>query len=154
MRPYRIVMTLMIIGAAGISTPGITLGQDSKSGTAPSSDTPSQIAPKPTSAAPSENAAEVAPSGAVDRGIKIRKSIPVMGKGKRWAVVVGIQYTKEDRSAWKDRGEIPPLANAENDADDFATMLKGKYGYTEDKVFLLKGKEATRDAITDLLAEG
>jgi tetratricopeptide (TPR) repeat protein len=77
-----------------------------------------------------------------------------MSKGRRWAIVVGIQYTKEERAEWKDRGDIPPLKNAEKDAADVVQILREKYGYPEGSIFLLRGRQATRDAIANLLFEG
>ena len=73
---------------------------------------------------------------------------------KKWAVVVGINYSREDRAQWKDRGDITDLRRAENDARSVAQILKTKYGYEEECVKLLLGKAATRDAIADLLMDG
>ena len=109
--------------------------------------------PSAPPAASEARPAEAGPAAAL-RSIRIPKPSPAQEKGKRWAVVVGLQYTKEERAEWKDRGYIPPLKNAEKDAADFAQILKEKYGYPEDSIILLKGKEATRDAIANLLLEG
>lgn len=71
---------------------------------------------------------------------------------KRWAVVVGINYT-DSKSAGGDRKVIPPLRNAENDARAVADLLVKHYGYERDCVRLLLGKEATQAAILSAIGD-
>lgn len=59
-----------------------------------------------------------------------------------WAVVIGINtYT-----------EWPKLSYAVNDARAIEEKLKEQFGFKEDHIFSLYDKDATRDNITDLLA--
>ncbi|MFO0959127.1 MAG: caspase family protein, partial [Isosphaeraceae bacterium] len=93
-------------------------------------------------------------AGPEARGIRVPKQAAPLATGKRWAVVVGVGYNEQDRAEWKDRGEVRRLPNAEKDAGGVAKILREKYGYEEDAVFLLLGRQANRDAIEDLLREG
>jgi tetratricopeptide (TPR) repeat protein len=72
---------------------------------------------------------------------------------KKWAVVVGINYNREDRKALN-RGEIDRLDRAESDAKEFADAIIKYYGYRKDEVVLLTGKDATKEAIEGYLRNG
>ena len=72
----------------------------------------------------------------------------------RWAVVVGVNYDEADRTAWSGYGDVPELLKAEGDAEAVARVLTEKYGYDPDSVRVLIGKQATKQAIEDLLFEG
>jgi tetratricopeptide (TPR) repeat protein len=137
------------------STPAMALVQE-ESGPGGSAPKNPSVAEKSRPRAVPSVPQEAKPPGSTEakRGIFVPKPVPSTTSGKRWAVVIGIQYTKEERAAWKDRGDIGSLKNAENDAADVAQVLKEKYGYPDSSIFLLRGKEATRDAITNLLTEG
>ncbi|MCZ2343026.1 MAG: caspase family protein [Bacteroidales bacterium] len=60
---------------------------------------------------------------------------------EKWAVVIGVNYTAEDRDpawgAWS-----LPLANAENDATNVREMLVKYYGYKPECVRFLTGRAA------------
>lgn len=80
---------------------------------------------------------------AIDR-VSLEVKIPTYTK--RWAVVVGINYTDIDLPEGS-RKIVPVLNNAENDAQAFADLLIKHYGYDKDSLKLLKGKDATGEAI-------
>lgn len=145
----------LMIGVVGLSPPAMTRGQEAagrREGTP--TNRPAAEESRPSTVPSASQDAKPTGSAEATRSLRIPRQVPSTSKGKRWAVVVGIQYTKEERAGWKDRGYIPPLKNAEKDAADVAQILKEKYGYPEGSTILLKGKEATRDAISNLLLEG
>ena len=72
---------------------------------------------------------------------------------KKWAVVVGINYSPEDRKALN-RGKIDRLDKAESDAREFYDLILKYYSYRKDEVVLLTGKEATKEAIEGYLQNG
>lgn len=74
---------------------------------------------------------------------------------KQWAIVIGINYDYGEGTLASDRraAGASTLKNAENDARAFAELLKTHYGYTDDTVKLLLGKEATFINIRTLLSE-
>jgi tetratricopeptide (TPR) repeat protein len=49
--------------------------------------------------------------------------------GRNFALVVGVNYLSENAEDAKRRTGLKPLTRAENDARDFATLLRQKYGY-------------------------
>ena len=69
---------------------------------------------------------------------------------KKWAVIIGINYNPEDRKPLS-AGTIPPLSKAETDAASFAELLKRCFGYRNDEVVLLLGKNATKKEIEEKL---
>jgi hypothetical protein len=81
-----------------------------------------------------------------DRGIILKEGVgPAEFRyGKCWAIVVGTNYAKQDRTALG-HGNLPELQNAEHDARAVAEMLKSNYGF--DEVTLLLGKDATQQDI-------
>jgi uncharacterized caspase-like protein len=85
------------------------------------------------------------------RGISERDDTPDTGYGRKWALVVGINY---DDLPDADRVAVPRLGNAENDAKSVRDLLVAHYGYNDKDVVLLTGKAATREAIRDRLANG
>lgn len=72
------------------------------------------------------------------------------GGGTKWAVVIGLNYAKNERP--KKLGEIGQLDNAENDAEKFAGLLKKYFGYEEGHVILVRGAAATRDRLAELFS--
>jgi len=72
--------------------------------------------------------------------------------GKRWALIIGVNYTANQRPSGE--GTIVSLQHAENDATEFERVLREHYGYQSDHIRILTGKEATQRAIVDALREG
>ena len=72
---------------------------------------------------------------------------------KKWAVIIGINYDPEDRKALG-AGTIAQLGKAEADAASFAELLKRCFGYRDDEVVLLLGKNATKKEIEETLQNG
>lgn len=72
------------------------------------------------------------------------------GYGQSYAIVIGINYenVKVPEAA---RSLVPPLRNAENDAQSLHDVLVKLYGYDADKVVLLKGAAATKQEIEKAL---
>jgi len=83
---------------------------------------------------------------AVDTVDMVLPKLEVKNYTKRWAVVVGINYTDSNLPEGS-RKTVPVLNNAENDAQKFAELLIKNYGYEKNTVKLLLGKEATLSAI-------
>ena len=83
---------------------------------------------------------------AVDTVDMVPPKLEVKNYTKRWAVVVGINYTDTNLPEGS-RKKVPVLKNAENDAQAFADLLIKNYGYEKNTVKLLLGKEATLSAI-------
>src|SRR5262245_28669935 len=81
------------------------------------------------------------PRGASGRG----GASKVQPYRKKFALVIGVDYRPADRPAGK--GQINALANAENDARSVADMLTANYGYSQEDVTLLLGKDATKARI-------
>ena len=71
---------------------------------------------------------------------------------KRWAVIVGINYT-DSKLAGDDRKVVPPLRNAENDAQAVADLLVKHYGYEKDCIRVLIGKDGTKAAIESAIGD-
>ena len=93
---------------------------------------------KPTTPA-STTATSTTKQAATTKAPKIKKS---RYYNESWAVVIGINtYT-----------EWPRLSYAVNDARAIEEKLKNQFGFKEDHIFSLYDKDATRDNITDLLA--
>ena len=78
--------------------------------------------------------------------------IPVETYAKRWAVIVGINYSDIELGE-DDRKVVPQLRNAENDAQAVADLLIKHYGYEEDCIRVLIGKEATHSAILSAIGD-
>ncbi|MEI7854007.1 MAG: caspase family protein [Planctomycetota bacterium] len=81
---------------------------------------------------------------------RVPPNVELKNYTKRWAVVVGINYTDTNLPEGS-RKRVPVLKNAENDAQAFADLLIKHYGYEKNTVKLLLGKEATRSAIADAI---
>lgn len=80
-----------------------------------------------------------------------RFRIPNNPYRKQWAIVIGINYEgREDVAA----EGVSALKNAENDANALAETLKQYYGYTDDSIRLLLGKDATKAEILKLFGDG
>ncbi len=87
------------------------------------------------------------PSDDDEAGIKIVSGIPKSGGyGKTWAVVIGINY-ENAQVPEAARSLVPPLRNAENDAQALREVLVKLYGYEPQCVVLLKGAAATKQEI-------
>ena len=82
---------------------------------------------------------------------RVQPEVRVETYTKRWAVVVGINYTDSNLPEGS-RKIVPVLNNAENDAQGFADLLIKHYGYEKNTLKLLLGKEATRTAIQDAIS--
>ncbi|MEM7476663.1 MAG: caspase family protein [Planctomycetota bacterium] len=70
-----------------------------------------------------------------------------------WALIIGINYQERGLVEAKDKLALPPLENAEEDANAIYKLLVEHYGYQADSadsagnIVKLVGKEATDDAI-------
>ncbi|MFZ4611975.1 MAG: caspase family protein, partial [Gemmataceae bacterium] len=82
---------------------------------------------------------------------RVPPNVELKNYTKRWAVVVGINYTDSNLPEGS-RKIVPVLNNAENDAQGFADLLIKHYGYEKNTLKLLLGKEATRTAIQDAIS--
>jgi hypothetical protein len=71
---------------------------------------------------------------------------------KRWAVIVGINYT-DSKLDGDDRKVVPALNNAENDAKAVKELLVKHYGYKEECIRYLIGKYATKAAIEKAIGD-
>lgn len=70
--------------------------------------------------------------------------------GNSWALIIGINYEDRQFTDSKDRLSLPPLANAERDAESIHDFLVSHYGYTEGKnIKLLTGPAAEAKAINE-----
>lgn len=86
-------------------------------------------------------------------GIKILSGLrKTNGYRRSWAVVIGINYenVKVPDAA---RSLVPPLRNAENDAQVLRDVLVNLYDYSPECVVLLKGEAATKHDIERVLNE-
>ncbi|WP_202921881.1 caspase family protein [Anatilimnocola aggregata] len=82
-----------------------------------------------------------------EAGINIVSGIPKAGGYRRsWAVVIGINYEKTVLPEAA-RSLVPPLRNAENDAQVLQEVLIKLYGYEPQCVLLLQGPTATKQEI-------
>ena len=103
----------------------------------------------PGASAPAEPAAESPPAAESNpRGERRVAHTAPPKPGRKWALVVGVNYDKGDDAPAYDPNRLPVLRNAENDADDFADTLRDFYGYG-DRLRLLKGEQATENGIRD-----
>ena len=71
--------------------------------------------------------------------------------GHRYAFIVGIDYSQEERTGFN--GAVTQLAQCEKDARELKDILVLHYGYEEADVRLLLGRDATRQKIMDFLNE-
>jgi len=69
-----------------------------------------------------------------------------------WAVIVGINYS-DSKLVDGDRKVVPALRNAENDAKAVKELLVNHYGYKEEHIRTLIGKDATRKTIEEAIGD-
>ncbi|MFK7738393.1 MAG: caspase domain-containing protein [Pirellulaceae bacterium] len=80
-------------------------------------------------------------------------SRPSSSYSNSWALIIGINYQDRLFTQTKDKFALPPLKNAEEDANAIYQLLVEHYGYREESaesdgnIVKLVGKEATDDAI-------
>lgn len=79
---------------------------------------------------------------AAERGINWRKANTPEPSGKRWALIVGINYDKHSPNS-----EAPPLRNAETDARELAKMLQANFGYDSAQIIMLLGSATDMDKL-------
>lgn len=80
-------------------------------------------------------------------------SAPASNAGNRWALIIGINYDPP-ATAKPNPKRLTKLAHAEADAQAVFEMLQENYGFEPDRIKLLKGREATRENIMKMTAEG
>src|SRR5262249_55051468 len=85
------------------------------------------------------------------RGMRLDVPLEIDRYRQKFALVIGINY--DGPRADDDRRRIARLRNPESDAEAVRDLLLDAYGFEKDNVRLLRGKEATREAIVSLLSD-
>ena len=71
--------------------------------------------------------------------------LPGTALGERYAIVVGVNDCPDFRLP--DGSKPRPLRGAENDANAVAEVLRTRFGFDPKHIYLLKGREATREKL-------
>jgi tetratricopeptide (TPR) repeat protein len=134
-------MLVSFVAASPLTWVGVAHGFQKAGGQNPS---PSASSPAPGS-----------PQATADNARNVEAAKKTLASGsydKKWAIVIGINYTQAERGG---KGDIPALRRAENDAMEVAKLLREKYGFSGmgdmDRLEPLIGKEATRANIVTQL---
>lgn len=88
---------------------------------------------------------------AICLGLVVLLDLPASFAGQKFAIVVGVNDSPGFRLPGGARAR--PLAGAERDAEAFTQLLRERFGFPAERIQILQGKAATREAVAIAMAK-